>query len=348
MAETMTVRVAEIEHQLREIWKGYSRSESAQPVTRAHVMNLIVHTSNPQTEPDITKALADISTQSPGRMIVLIQDSSLSNGTMNSWVNALCHLASGGRKQICCEQIVIHGAKATGLQWSSVVLPLLIPDLPIFLWWHDPPNVSSDLLGELAAASDRLIIDTKSSPDFSSIVSLMEEDKDLSISDLNWTRITPWRCALAAFYEHPLCRICIQDLRRIEIDFSSTLNHNGQAYLLLAWFGSSLGWEWSDKTHFKNATGKNVEAQLNKTTNAVDQVLAVRLYSADGEFKVFVSADGMHLQTEILVASNAVAGEVVRLPQVSLSALLSQEVSILGHDAIYERSLRFLVQNRMV
>src|SRR6185503_18040748 len=111
---------------------GFSQHHSDQAVTRDQVMNLIVY-ANGEKEQEVSQALADVAYESPGRMIVLLKQS---GSSMSSWVNALCHRSAGGRKQVCCEQIIIRGGDQIPLQWSSAALPLIVPDLPRFLWWH--------------------------------------------------------------------------------------------------------------------------------------------------------------------------------------------------------------------
>jgi hypothetical protein len=101
----MSLKIAELEQQLRDIWKGFSKSEKTEhAVTRARVMNLIAYTSDKDPDAEISQVLADVSNESPGRMIVLIRDSGLSASVINGWVNALCHKAAGGRKQVCASR----------------------------------------------------------------------------------------------------------------------------------------------------------------------------------------------------------------------------------------------------
>src|ERR1041385_3477291 len=128
------MKVAEIESQLRDIWKGFSEHQPEHAITRAQVMNLVVYSPAAESENEVTQVLSDVSNHSPGRMIVLLHHS---EKTMSAWVNALCHVSGGGRKQVCSEQIMIRGYKESALQWSSAVVPLIVPDLPVFLWWHE-------------------------------------------------------------------------------------------------------------------------------------------------------------------------------------------------------------------
>jgi glucose-6-phosphate dehydrogenase assembly protein OpcA len=81
---------------------------------------------------------------------------------------------------------------------ASVVLPLLLPDSPVVVWWPiDPPeDPAADPLGRLA---NRRITDTaqarrrRSEALLTQCGSYAEGNTDLA-----WTRLTPWRAMLAA------------------------------------------------------------------------------------------------------------------------------------------------------
>ncbi|MGO4758161.1 glucose-6-phosphate dehydrogenase assembly protein OpcA, partial [Streptomyces sp. 2MCAF27] len=80
---------------------------------------------------------------------------------------------------------------------QSVVLPLLLPDAPVVLWWPDdaPEHPSEDLLGRLAA---RRITDAQATEDPVATLALRARTYTPGDTDLAWTRITPWRSVLAA------------------------------------------------------------------------------------------------------------------------------------------------------
>ncbi len=341
----MSLKIAELEQQLRDIWKGFSKGEQKeQAVTRARVMNLIVYTSNKDADPEISQVLADVSNESPGRMIVLIRDSGLPPTVINGWVNALCHKAAGGRKQVCCEQIMIHAGERDSSQWSSVVLPLLVPDLPVFLWWHDRPDSDLDLMNAVLEACDHLIIDSELLQNLSFIAEVMKTHGDwLAISDLNWARLTPWRSALAGFYEHPDCRPYYEDLTQIEIECESPLQESRKALLLLGWLASSLNWRWAERPHLQNSKQQRISVSLRCNQSDSDRLRRVRLISRDAEFVVSVVPDASYLQAEITIQKEKRGTQLIKLPEQTLSAFLNKEVTILGHDRIYERAIQFLL-----
>ncbi|MDQ1246950.1 MAG: hypothetical protein QG597_1319, partial [Actinomycetota bacterium] len=85
---------------------------------------------------------------------------------------------------------------------DSVVLPLLLSDTPVVVWWPaaHPENLATDALGRLA---HRRIIDSTNEDDY--VACLAERQANLATgdTDLTWTRLTPWRAALAATLDQP-------------------------------------------------------------------------------------------------------------------------------------------------
>jgi glucose-6-phosphate dehydrogenase assembly protein OpcA len=88
---------------------------------------------------------------------------------------------------------------------DSVVLPLLLPDSPVAVWWPtDPPDdPATDPLGVLA---QRRITDSASvTRGKSGALRAQCNAYTPGNTDLAWTRLTPWRALLAAALDqHPL------------------------------------------------------------------------------------------------------------------------------------------------
>jgi len=88
---------------------------------------------------------------------------------------------------------------------ESVVLPLLLPDSPVAIWWPcDPPqDPASDALGALA---QRRITDAAAAQrNRTRAIHLQCAAYAKGNTDLAWTRLTPWRALLAAALDqHPL------------------------------------------------------------------------------------------------------------------------------------------------
>lgn len=79
----------------------------------------------------------------------------------------------------------------------SVVLPLLLPDAPVVVWWPEdaPHHPAQDKLGTLA---QRRITDASTDEDPVGALEQRARGYAPGDTDLSWTRITPWRSMLAA------------------------------------------------------------------------------------------------------------------------------------------------------
>ena len=66
-----------------------------------------------------------------------------------------CWAAAGG--EVCSEQVLISAARNA---LPSAVVPLLLSDLPAFVWWQGAIGMDDEVLTELIELSDRLIVDS--------------------------------------------------------------------------------------------------------------------------------------------------------------------------------------------
>lgn len=115
---------------------------------------------------------------------------------------------------------------------ESVVLPLLLPDSPVSIWWPGdaPEDPASDPLGALA---QRRITDSacatrgKAKAMHTQCASYVKGNTDLA-----WTRITPWRALLAAALDQHQLKVTRASVTAERISPS--------ADLLAAWLGLRL------------------------------------------------------------------------------------------------------------
>ena len=105
---------------------------------------------------------------------------------------------SGDRTGVCAEivRIRLHGSSAEAP--ASVVVPLQLPDLPVFLRWRGRPPFGRAPFEQLVGVTDRLIVDSREWDRLpSGFASLAESFDRLVVSDLAWARMLPWRASLA-------------------------------------------------------------------------------------------------------------------------------------------------------
>ena len=94
------------------------------------------------------------------------------------------------------EAVVMRMYGRLALHAESVVMPLLVSDVPVVTWWHgEPPEqIANDYLGVMA---DRRITDTARAADPIAALRQRAYDYAPGDTDLAWTRTTPWRSLVA-------------------------------------------------------------------------------------------------------------------------------------------------------
>lgn len=141
------------------------------------------------------EAAATIATsQHPCRLLMVVRSD------FERPINRLdAEIVVGGRLGPC-EAVVMRMYGRLALHAESVVMPLLVPDVPVVTWWHgEPPElIANDFLGVVA---DRRISDTGQAEDRISALRQRANDYAPGDTDLAWTRITPWRTLLAGAFD---------------------------------------------------------------------------------------------------------------------------------------------------
>ncbi|MGZ5400513.1 MAG: glucose-6-phosphate dehydrogenase assembly protein OpcA [Nocardioides sp.] len=155
---------------------------------------------------------------------------------------------------------------------ESVVLPLLLPDSPVVVWWptDHPDDPASDPLGKLGK---RRITDS-AFVSRGKIKALRGQCEVYAAgnTDLAWTRITPWRALLAAALDqHPL------KVRRVRVTAERI---SPSADLLLAWLSDRLRVP-ADRT---SSRGPGITEVVMETAEG-----DIRIARPDGKLAVYAS-----------------------------------------------------------
>src|SRR5207253_8926082 len=113
---------------------------------------------------------------------------------------------------------------------ASIVEPLLLPDLPVFLRWRGLPPFGERTLEQLVDTVDRLIVDSTEWPGLPEPYERLTEIFDrVAVSDIAWARTSRWRPQLASMWPG------IADVKRIRVTGTAA-----QAQLLAGWLRSRL------------------------------------------------------------------------------------------------------------
>jgi glucose-6-phosphate dehydrogenase assembly protein OpcA len=178
---------------LRELWTGLGREqEPSGGVIRACAMTLIAVVESDEEVAAVRKILAGVMHDHPCRAIVL----RMSEGAEpNARVFAECWKPPGAPSQICAEGIELNADAADPERAAHMMLPLLVADLPVVLWYYRRFS-RHDALLRLAG---KVIVDSAGMGDsplaMEAVQSLRSGDRH--VADLAWTRLTAWRESVA-------------------------------------------------------------------------------------------------------------------------------------------------------
>jgi glucose-6-phosphate dehydrogenase assembly protein OpcA len=196
---------------------------------------------------------------------------------------------------------------------ASVVLPLLLPDSPVALWWpnHPPDDPAADPLGKLA---QRRITDAASAHrGKTKAIHTQCSSYTAGNTDLAWTRITPWRALLAAALDQQHLKVTRASITAERISPS--------ADLLAAWLADRLRIE-VDRT---SSSGPGITEAVLETKEG-----PIRISRADGKLATF--------------SSPGRPDRPVALKRRELPELLAEELRRLDEDDVYAETARKLLQ----
>jgi glucose-6-phosphate dehydrogenase assembly protein OpcA len=144
---------------------------------------------------DSLRAAEEASHEHPSRTLVVIKRHSRTpRDRTSSHLDAEVRLGTDAGTG---ETVVLRTYGEVSDHADSVVLPLLLPDAPVVVWWpvDAPDNPAKDPLGALAQRriTDMYAVDAPLDALETRVSSYAPGDTDLA-----WTRLTPWRSMLAA------------------------------------------------------------------------------------------------------------------------------------------------------
>jgi glucose-6-phosphate dehydrogenase assembly protein OpcA len=213
-----------------------------------------------------------------------------------------------GQENLLGEVIVLRLYGPLRDQADSIVLPMLLPDAPVLVWWpgEGPLIPSLDQLGLLA---QRRVTDAAASSNPTASLRQRAQGHSPGDTDFAWTRITPWRSLLAAALDQPFDELVSGEV--------SAVRGNASAELLAAWLEDRLGIE-----------------VVRKTTRGPG-VTGVKLVTKHGEITL-TRPDG-RLATLVRTGQ---PDRAVPLPRRGTEELLAEELRRLDPDEVYNETIQ--------
>jgi glucose-6-phosphate dehydrogenase assembly protein OpcA len=225
----LTTSLRELERELAEL-RDASTEPGAAPRLRASVMTHIAWVPERWVEA-ATDTLAGLAERHPSRTILLFPRPEDSRDVLEGEADFRCFVRGGQQREICSEVISVRLCGRRAAAPASVVMPLLVSDLPVFLRWRGPLPFGGTELEQLVGVADRLVVDSREWPEARGDLARLPELCDrIAVSDISWARTEPWRAAVADLWP--------------SVAEASSLRVAGpepEALLLRAWLAARLG-----------------------------------------------------------------------------------------------------------
>ncbi|MBA3451035.1 MAG: glucose-6-phosphate dehydrogenase assembly protein OpcA, partial [Chloroflexia bacterium] len=374
----------EITAQLNTLWRRHGEArDAAAPspngqasdapwpmvTARAATLNLIAATRSKSDADMVRQTIAELSDIYPSRATVLIadpaQDSATAHG-MDVQVDLLEQPATRGRPAIVYECVTVDVSTENERQLASIASPLLVPDLPDFLWWSADPVQGGSLFSELVGISDRLIVDSAVSRHaagaMQSLLGFVNASGDhAALSDFAWARLSPWRRLTTQFFDVPAMLPILELIDEATLTYAnSPTSWSGftSALLYAGWLGSRLNWRTPGEllpvrgdpnvwraTLRAGAAGRQREVTLTLRPTArplaASTLLDVRLAADGGKGGFFIverldadeistTSDSPELPSMVRTVFAPIPGE---------ADLLGEELRVFGRDPVFEAAL---------
>ena len=338
-----------VERQLRDLWQLAAESnagECGRQITRASLFNLVAVCASEEERDRASATISALTSRYPCRAMVILLAAGRAEparpaGELTATVTAHCHLAGGGRKQVCCEQISVVAAGERIGQVPSVVLPLLESDLPTMLWWRGNFLEQPALFRRLSAVADRVMFDTSAwaagAAALPALVAAMRAQTRGCFTDLSWTRLTLWRKLMADCFDDPLTQAALPGMRRLDVVYGCDSGARLRALLYAGWVVTQLGWSPED-------AAERVAWRCREDTDATSVgLLAIELAGGTATVSIRKHFGEWTATARVLMPRACGLPRKQAFARLDEASLLAQELEHPGRHAVYERALTMAV-----
>lgn len=212
--------------------------------SRASLFNLIVYVTSEERSKYIKTLLGKLTEKFPCRILFLF---------LKPKQKLEFKISAEVKEKIPCDFIEIFLSAEDEKKAPYLLLPLLLPDIPIFALWGDDPTLDKDILPTLYPYIDRVVFDSFCIKDIHSFADRMLARHDAKFRDVNWAAISGWRHILARTIDN------LQGIEHVKKANEVTIEYNGdetpglphpeiQAFYLKAWLQAKL--HYSEEVKF--------------------------------------------------------------------------------------------------
>ena len=207
---------------LSELYTRAIEQEGAVPTSKAVLLNLVVYAADAELAKKAAESASEIlATLSCRTIIAGLSSTEEPEGASLSLV---CGISDRGDKRLCGEVIRLFAPPGSV---TGAVMPLLIPDVPVYLWVRGEIPPERDDFADLLRVASHVIVDSRTGSDSarnlrsSERLSMVEGGRRV-LHDLAWFSILNWREATARHFDAPAVRHYLEQIAEVTIRYSGS------------------------------------------------------------------------------------------------------------------------------
>lgn len=356
--------LSKIDDHLADLYRraaGAGNAEAFVPSVRTLLLNLIIYISKSDEMAEAVGNAAEVMGSHPCRAIIVnLGEPSRPSAT----ISAVCGITERGDRRLCGEIIELRAA-GMGTEIVGIVMPLLAPDVPVFVWTPSDCPCAWAEFRAVADVADHVIIDSRRFPDLraglESIAPLcIGGAPDRTVQDLCWISLHPWRDLTAQHFDPPVARRYLARLTEIEVKFNTGERAGAPpaaALLMASWLIERTGMDTSRMRRDESGEfhidarqeGRPVDIRLipEDMGDAPGTLNSVTIRGGDesgtASFVTHRFSDTRISATEEC-AGVCFAPMVVEFPAQSAPSLVAEALDTYRKDQVYEDAMAVAIQ----
>jgi len=309
---TATLEPEKILKDLRKLWSDLGRgAEVSGGVLRACGMTLVVAADSEADCQELRHTLGVLMHNHPARAIVLRLNE---KPGLDANVFSQCWMPFGKHQQICAEGIEMMAGLTELNQVAQLLLPLIVSDLPAVLWCRGPRVFTENAFAPLLPQVQKIIVDSATASDPQAAIASIRElyKQGRLVADLAWTRLTGLRELMASLFDEGT----VAGVKNVQISYAGDVASPSSIYFA-RWMEHAL-----PEAHVELKRGPDGPRGLRSIVISGD--CEVEIQRPDRTtFEVHVN--GRVRRSKLLLLSEEI--------------LMSEELSILGSDPVFDQVL---------
>lgn len=227
--------------------KVLGESPPSAPTVRTILLNLVSFSHSREDADEAEAVVAQISGSHPCRAVV-IDALPPREGEPESSVSVICGITDRGDRRLCGDVIHLHLHEEPETAVGAV-MPLLVSDVPVFLWAPGDLPTNYPQFDVLADVADSVIVDSRRFADLRSGLEMCAglvrpAPARRTIRDLAWVSTHWWRELTAQHFDPPAARTYARLVSDVSVKYAPDERQTpvpAEPMLFASWLISRLG-----------------------------------------------------------------------------------------------------------